>query len=184
MSNDFDYTPPPDCGHKEYHTETCASCIYKVYSLELQRVIEERDKAKLALEEISELVGRGGDNTPFGRVESMLMTLTGERDDARDEIKRLKARMEAEAKDWSQEAVNEMVEDMISLRKEYVSAAFKRGAEAQREACLQSWIDMCWKVARETASVGPDGWLERYHPQHNEVSQMLRTVPLVTDNDK
>jgi hypothetical protein len=53
MSNDFDYTPPPDCGHKEYHTETCASCIYKVYSLELQRVIEERDEARAKAEKDS-----------------------------------------------------------------------------------------------------------------------------------
>jgi hypothetical protein len=57
-------------------------------------------------------------------------------------------------------------------------------AERQRQACLQGWIDMCWKVARENASVGPDGWLERYHPEDNEVSQMLRTVPLVTGEDK
>jgi len=42
----------------------------------------EHDESRLALCEIAELVGPGGDDTPFGRVESMLSDLTGERDDA------------------------------------------------------------------------------------------------------
>lgn len=40
------------------------------------------DDARLALAEISELVGPGGDDTPFGRVESLMSRLTGERDEA------------------------------------------------------------------------------------------------------
>jgi hypothetical protein len=156
MSNDFDYTPPPDCGHKEYRTETCASCIYKVYSLELQRVIEERDEALASDAESCAMYRSARDRA----------------EQAEQKLKQTQAELKrtqdyAEGPSWGTHR-----ESLVSV------------AERQRQACLQGWIDMCWKVARENASVGPDGWLERYHPEDNEVSQMLRSVPLVTGEDK
>ncbi len=45
--------------------------------------------------------------------------------------------LRAAAKEYSQDDVNEMTTDMIAIRKEYERAAFRRGAEAMREAAAQ-----------------------------------------------
>ncbi len=106
----------------------------RVFSEALEELRAQRDKAQANYQF---MVDRAANEKLDGYRElgAKCAELERERDEARDEVNRLKARMEAEAKDWPQEAVNEMVEDMIALRKEYVRAAFKRGAEAQREAC-------------------------------------------------
>lgn len=56
--------------------------------------IEERDELRCKLKEIDELVGPGGDNTTFGRVESLLDDHEQERVKARARIRELEARLE------------------------------------------------------------------------------------------
>ncbi len=52
----------------------------------LQELAEQRNVAELALKEITELAGPGGDDTPFGRVESMLSSLTAELQEERTRL--------------------------------------------------------------------------------------------------
>lgn len=51
--------------------------------------------------------------------------------------------MEHEAKDYTQDDVNQMTNEMITLRKEYEKIAFKRGAEAMREVAALWVNDFC-----------------------------------------
>lgn len=67
----------------------------------------------------------------------LLHKAEAERDEARAEVKRLKAQMEVEAKDYTQDDVNRMTDEMIALRKGYEKAAYQRGAEAMREAAVR-----------------------------------------------
>lgn len=56
MSNEFDYTPPPECGHKVYKTESCAHCIYVVMQSEAKMYIYERDHAEAKLEHVTRVL--------------------------------------------------------------------------------------------------------------------------------
>ena len=55
-----------------------------------------------------------------------------------DLAKRIKATLAEPLKaEYSQDEVNEMTTDMIALRKEYEKNAYRRGAEAMREAAAR-----------------------------------------------
>jgi len=69
---------------------------------------------------------------------------TRERDDARAEVERLKRERDAAymaAGEYSQDEVNAMTTEMIALRKEYEKSAYRRGAEAMREACANAFAE-------------------------------------------
>jgi chromosome segregation ATPase len=70
-------------------------------------------------------------------LEGWLDAAVDERDEARAEVERLKAQIAAEAKDYSQDDVNVMTTDMIAIRKAAVVEAYRRGAEAMREAAAR-----------------------------------------------
>jgi len=56
VSNEFDYTPPPECGHKVYETDTCAHCIYVVMTAEARMYIEERNRAQGKAEKLDRVL--------------------------------------------------------------------------------------------------------------------------------
>ena len=67
-----------------------------------------------------------------------------ERDEARAEVDRLKRERDAAymaAGEYSQDEVNAMTTEMIALRKEYEKSAYRRGAEAMREACANAFAE-------------------------------------------
>jgi hypothetical protein len=78
---------------------------------------------------------------------------------AEAEVQRLKTQMEHEAKDYTQDDVNQMTNEMITLRKKYEKIAFKRGAEAMREVALRACEE----------------------PQMGMESDMIRNLPIPED---
>ena len=65
-------------------------------------LVQEVERLRRTFDEIAELCGDGGDSTPFGRVESMLSSLTFERDEA---LRLLATRVEAKRLDEAQEEI-------------------------------------------------------------------------------
>lgn len=104
----------------------CSDCLY-------ERVVKERDEARAAL--AAELPAAWRED--IESLNECLERVGRERDEARAEVERLKAQMEAEAKDYTQDDVNRMTDEMIALRKDYEKAAYQRGAEAMREAAAR-----------------------------------------------
>lgn len=98
--------------------------------------------AELRLAEISELVGPGGDGSPFGRVESMLAVLTGERDEARAESSRLRGEVERLTRERDGCFANgKILTDTVCdlLRPE----AALRAAPGERERALEEAARLC-----------------------------------------
>lgn len=72
------------CTHG-WHPLDCPDCP-DPRDAEIARLRGEVAELRGFLAEIAELVGPGGDNSPFGRVESALVGLTGRLDDARADL--------------------------------------------------------------------------------------------------
>lgn len=82
MSNEFDYTPPPECGHKAYKTESCAHCIYVVMQSEAKMYIYERDHAEAKLEHVTRVLANT--QRALGEVLADRAAVMKERDGAED----------------------------------------------------------------------------------------------------
>ena len=105
------------------------------------RLMRERDEArdeiqmaKRYCDELAETISK------FAARE---IILESERDEARDEVARLRARLEAEAKDYTQDDVNKLTDEMIKVRREHEKDAFVAGAVSMREACAQYANSFC-----------------------------------------
>lgn len=75
-----------------------------------------------------------------------------ERDEALAEVEKLQKRLEEEAKDYTQDDVNKITQEMITVRKEHEASAFQRGAEFMRDASERA----CLEVARSESYYSPN----------------------------
>jgi hypothetical protein len=119
------YDDEPNAGLDWYDAEVKRHTATKA---DLARVTTERDAARVALDEIAELVGPGGDDTPFGRVESALMYLTTERDAAVAALAHVHALPELE---WAEVTASLMMR----------LSALARGGNAEEARSLLAVLD-------------------------------------------